>query len=81
MNMSYCRFQNTARDLQDCADHFRSLNPKDKFSNNRDELRARSEIVRLAAQILCECGIADPEDEHEIDAAIYDLEQSEPVED
>lgn len=46
MNMSYCRFQNTAKDLQDCADNLEA----DDLSD--DEARARKWLIKLCQQIV-----------------------------
>jgi hypothetical protein len=43
-NMSYCRFQNTLRDLRDCEDHL-----YDELSE--DETRARRRLVALCQAI------------------------------
>ena len=45
MNMSYCRFQNTLSDLQDCFDNL----PNRDLS--RDEANAFAELVLLAKDI------------------------------
>ena len=50
-NMSYCRFENTVKDLQDCADHI-----CDDLSE--DEEKARQRLVRLCRNIIEE---VDPE--------------------
>ena len=47
MNMSYCRFENTAADLQDCINHW---NDDEKLSH--DEQIAKDRIIFLAEQIL-----------------------------
>jgi len=45
MNMSYCRFQNTVGDLDDCFDHIdEKLSP--------DEHRARLQLIKLARKIV-----------------------------
>ena len=44
-NMSYCRFQNTLNDLQDCFDNF-----TDEL-NSTDEEEAREEMLKLCKQI------------------------------
>ena len=49
-NMSYCRFQNTLEDLQDCAD-----NLMDKLSGQ--EYRARLGLIYLCVNILGELGV------------------------
>ena len=43
-NMSYCRFQNTLRDLEDCLEHI-----EDDVS--KDEQAARAELIRICAEI------------------------------
>jgi hypothetical protein len=52
-NMSYCRFQNTYQDLQDCVDNWNSL---DKISEDEmkdvDEIKARERIIELAREII-----------------------------
>jgi len=59
-NMSYCRFQNTARDLADCADNL------DANDLSNDERRARIELVVTAMDILSNvldaCGDLDFDD-------------------
>lgn len=75
MNMSYCRFQNTARDFQDCVENIRSLNPDDYSQNTCAERAARAQLIRAAALLLEELGIADPASAREIDAAIFDLDR------
>ncbi len=79
MNMSYCRFANTATDLSDCVENLRSLDPEDQSPNAIEEREARARIIRLAADLLCEIGIDDPADSHGIDAAIECLDH-EPAE-
>lgn len=44
-NMSYCRFQNTAQDLQDCRNNFSD-------DLEWEEFRARERIVQLAKDIV-----------------------------
>ena len=50
-NMSYCRFQNTANDLADCAEHL--------FDKRVDgeEARARLRILDIAIDMLSDLGI------------------------
>lgn len=63
-NLSYCRFENTAKDLRDCLEHF------DEDLEGY-EFKARNKIVQLAKQIVDEFGdeefkeIKDDEDEDE----------------
>jgi hypothetical protein len=47
-NMSYCRFQNTAQDLDDCLDNINDT------SMSKEEYRARQRLIRIAQQIV-EC--------------------------
>jgi hypothetical protein len=44
-NMGYCRFENTATDLQDCWEHF------DDDELSPTEERGRREIIELAVEI------------------------------
>jgi len=46
-NMSYCRFENTYRDLKDCANHI-----TDNFDNKPDEKRYRNLLLNLCKTIL-----------------------------
>jgi len=43
-NMSYCRFQNTLNDLQDCYENFSE-------EVSKDEDRARKRLIRLCQHI------------------------------
>lgn len=54
-NMSYCRFENTYRDLQDC---YHNVNNR----LSKDEARYREKLLRLCEDILSEY---DPELEEE----------------
>ncbi len=45
MNMSYCRFENTAGDLRDCLNHF-----EDEL-DTESEQTARKEIWQMACKI------------------------------
>ena len=44
--MSYCRFENTASDVQDIIENW------DEGVSSKDEARARKELVDLAEQII-----------------------------
>lgn len=48
MNMSYCRFQNTVRDLRDCADHMDELDE----DSHVWEISSRKELIKLCARIV-----------------------------
>jgi hypothetical protein len=47
-NMSYCRFENTLADLQDCFDH---LDDFDNGELSKSEAHAAYKLIILAAQI------------------------------
>lgn len=58
-NMSYCRFQNTANDLQDCLDNFDDPNLEQSEEeplegNDLAEYRARRRIIEMA-RIIVDC--------------------------
>ncbi len=57
MNMSYCRFENTSIDLQDCLDH---LDDQD-LSASEQKFRAR--LIYLCQQIAVNYGENEDEDE------------------
>ena len=44
-NMSYCRFENTMRDLRDCLNHINN-----EAENNHDE-EARWEMIQLFTEV------------------------------
>lgn len=52
-NMSYCRFQNTLGDLEDC---FEALNSGNAFSRDMmdDERKARDKLISLCRDIYLE---------------------------
>lgn len=45
-NMSYCRWENTLSDLEDCVESFH------EGVANRDEARARRRLVEVAQELL-----------------------------
>lgn len=45
MNMSYCRFENTVRDLADCQEHL-----SDRDLSDTEE-RARKRLIKICKQI------------------------------
>jgi hypothetical protein len=59
-NMSYCRFQNTLEDLQDCYDNWTELDHKDDDDddisdlsrNDSREMRARERLLALCEDIV-----------------------------
>ena len=52
LNMSYCRFQNTVGDLEDCYDHI-DLNENDL---SQDEEDARERLIEICVDIALEYG-------------------------
>ena len=48
-NMSYCRFENTANDLQDCVDHWDDT-PDEELSSDH-ERRGKKRLLALVKQI------------------------------
>ena len=48
-NMSYCRFENTARDLQDCL---REIENDDVYDFSSYELNGFKKLVRLAGELV-----------------------------
>lgn len=58
-NMSYCRWQNTLDDLQDCYDHLFD----DDLSPEED--RARRQLIHLCGEIFNESGGDEAEDDDE----------------
>lgn len=56
-NMSYCRFQNTLRDLRDCHENMDLDDDADDI-----EVRARARLIALCATIAAEYGDQDEDD-------------------
>ena len=50
-NMSYCRFENTSRDLQDCIEAIQN-HYEECTDLSRYELRALSDILEQAEEII-----------------------------
>ena len=46
--MSYCRFENTSKDLQDCVDNWESLNEE----STDYEREGKEKIIELAREII-----------------------------
>ena len=77
-NMSYCRLQNTLRDLQDCNHAFSSAmegSEEDKLS--REEANALVEIVNECEELLGYMGYLVEQDEDSING-IEDLKEEIP---
>jgi hypothetical protein len=68
-NMSYCRFQNTVRDLADCQE---ALDECEVLS--KDELSARHELVQMCAEIVARHGA--PEEKQLVADALKDDENT-----
>ena len=75
MNMPYCRFQNTLRDLGDCFANLATLNPEDQSFNECEERECRRELILTCARILQEIGVEDPYDEREVLACVEKLDE------
>ena len=75
MNMPYCRFQNTLRDLEDCFSNLATLDPEDQSHNERRERESRRELILTCARILQEIGVGDPFDEFEVLDCIKKLDE------
>lgn len=54
-NMSYCRFQNTDRDLADCEDTLENMMQGDEPPLSREELAAAKKLVGRCYNILMLC--------------------------
>ena len=48
-NMSYCRFENTARDVEDCI---RAIEDGDVYDFSQWELNGFKKLIRLAEELL-----------------------------
>ena len=46
-NMSYCRFQNTLRDLRDCAEFFDDV-------ESEEEKKARERLIKLCRKMVAD---------------------------
>jgi hypothetical protein len=60
MNMSYCRFQNTLKDFEDCMEHFNST----ELSKSESEVRLG--LLRQAYDLLEQCGATINEEVEEL---------------
>lgn len=50
-NMSYCRFENTLQDLEDCYENIDNINEL-----SADELKARKVLIKLCVDIAIDYG-------------------------
>lgn len=75
-NMSYCRFQNTANDLDDCVENLFDLDKFDLSQNNIAEWNARDRILSLAFRMMEEIGMDISESEFNLrrDQAFGEIE-------
>lgn len=48
-NMSYCRFQNTLSDLEDCVDALYEISDLDELSD--DEKRAAKKLIKACIEV------------------------------
>lgn len=69
MNMSYCRFENTVRDLKDCQENM------DSKDLSKSEKLARIELIRVAYDILESLGATIEQDVDELLPVDDDLDQ------
>ncbi len=51
-NMSYCRFQNTAMDLDDCQDALEAMTNEPERPLSREELAAAKRLIRTCLNIV-----------------------------
>lgn len=63
MNMSYCRFENTYRDLLDCYHDLKAKSFKDDLSN-REQIY-RNSLIELCKDIADEFEIEDIDEDDE----------------
>lgn len=54
-NMSYCRWQNTKGDLQDCLDNL-GVSLEGTGHNDQEEKHARDRILQIAQEMIEACG-------------------------
>lgn len=58
-NMSYCRFQNTVIDLNDCHDALQEMDGEDEDGLSADEARAKKRLLHLCKIIARDYGDED----------------------
>lgn len=58
MSMSYCRFQNTVKDLQDCYDNLF----EDLEELSKEEKRAREKLITLCHDIAWDTDFGEDEE-------------------
>ena len=62
-NMSYCRFENTLGDLNDCVEALNNNN----VSSDREKIKAKG-LLKLMAEFVTEEGLVNEEGEVDYDA-------------
>ena len=55
-NMSYCRFQNTLSDLQDCLDWLNGDTEDDDSELSPSESKAKERLINLCCEIALDFG-------------------------
>jgi len=60
-NMGYCRFENTAGDLEECVDHM------DEELESKYEIKAREKLIGLCVDIALDYG-------HDIDRPVVEAD-------
>lgn len=73
-NMSYCRFENTSRDLDDCKDALEAMMYEGDAALSESELRYAKDLVKTCAEILMMVAEAASIDSDEILDAALDTE-------
>lgn len=71
-NMSYCRFQNTSKDLDDCADALDELLSGGDVALSRKELEAAQELVATCMRVVQRVAEATGDEQH---LDLYDVER------
>lgn len=69
-NMSYCRFENTMNDFNDCIENIDSLD----HESTAEEFIARRELILGAQRLLLKLGVEDLYDINKIETVINELD-------
>ena len=56
-NMSYCRFENTLHDLQDCYNYLHTPLDPNEHGGYSNEYHSRERLIQLCQEILEEVGM------------------------
>jgi exonuclease VII small subunit len=54
-NMSYCRFENTLRDLEDCCEALGNGEAEDSALNEYEK-KAKEKLIKVCVDIACDYG-------------------------